>query len=367
MASDKNKQNKKKSVDVKKPKTKKTTGKEPVKKGAKAIKADSRPVSAKDKKKGDRSQKPLSKSPREAAGRSAAVKSAVKPTPKKSKKTTRTKGTDVAPRAESMGKKTTGKKRVVPAAAPAGRSAQKKKGAEKTAALLSDSGGLFTVPFLRRKFSFEPTKYNVDEEWWNTVTHSAAAVFSLLGFFLLVVPPLFRGDLVRVLSYGVFALSIFFVYFTSALYHGTAEREKKAFYHLLDHIAIFFLIAGTYTPVVLVMMGGVWGWSMFTVIWILALGGMVVKLYYAERLKSVSVGIYIMMGWLIVVAIGPMVEKIPSVTLSWLVAGGLTYTTGVIFYLWKKLSYHHTIWHLFAIAGSFFHFLAVYLYRGFSS
>jgi hemolysin III len=129
-----------------------------------------------------------------------------------------------------------------------------------------------------------------------------------------------------------------------------------------DHAAIFLLIAGTYTPFVLVTLRGPWGWSLFGVVWGLAIAGVALKFWFAGRFRLVSTIIYLAMGWLVLIALKPLTAALPRAGLLWLVAGGLCYSLGAVFYLWKRLSYHHAVWHLFVLAGGACHWVAIFRY-----
>jgi hemolysin III len=142
------------------------------------------------------------------------------------------------------------------------------------------------------------------------------------------------------------------------LYHASTAEATRRRLKVLDHAAIYLLIAGSYTPFTLAALGGAWGWSIFGIIWGLAAAGVVFKLFFTGRFKGVSTLIYIAMGWLIVIAIGPLVRALDAVTLSWLVAGGITYTVGTLFYMSKR-TYAHAVWHLFVLGGSVCHAVAV--------
>jgi hemolysin III len=199
------------------------------------------------------------------------------------------------------------------------------------------------------------------EEWFNALTHGAGVVASLAGGGILVTLAVLSGDVRRIVGAAVFVFALVLLYSASTLYHAIHHDPIKARLKVLDHCAIFVLIAGTYTPFTLVSLRGGWGWGLFAAIWLLAVAGIVFKLYYTGRFKRASTLFYLAMGWLVVVAAGPLAESVSQWTLAWLLLGGLSYTVGTVFYLNQRLPYAHGIWHLFVLGGSACHFAAVLL------
>jgi len=202
--------------------------------------------------------------------------------------------------------------------------------------------------------------YTPREELANAVTHGVGVALSVVGLVLMVVAAATRGDAWQVTSAAIFGTSLVLLYTTSTLYHSVPGVERKQVLRKFDHAAIFLLIAGTYTPFLLVSLRGPWGWSLFGVVWGLAVVGIALKFWFAGRFKVVSTIIYLAMGWLVVVAVKPLWIAVGVGGFSLLIAGGLCYTLGAGFYLWKRLPYHHAIWHLFVLAGSVCHWTAVY-------
>jgi hemolysin III len=194
------------------------------------------------------------------------------------------------------------------------------------------------------------------EELANSVTHGIAALASLVVGSVLIVYATLTGDAWRIVSAVVFSLALVVLYTASTLYHSGPTKSRL---EIFDHCAIYLLIAGTYTPFTLVSLRGPWGWSLFGVIWALAIAGIAIKLLLGTRFDLLSTGVYIAMGWLIVVASVPMIQAVPQQSLWWLVAGGVAYTAGTAFYHNRRLPYAHAIWHLFVIAGSACHVLAI--------
>jgi len=200
------------------------------------------------------------------------------------------------------------------------------------------------------------------EERANVITHAAGLVFSIIGLGVLVSRAVTSGSILGIVGGSVFGISLVFLYSTSTFYHMVSDPQTKRILRTLDHMAIYILIAGTYTPIVLINLGGVWGWSLFGVIWALALIGIVYKMFFTGRFETLSTLVYITMGWLVFVAVKPMLEAVAIPGLIWIAAGGLLYSIGVLFYASKKMPFHHTIWHLFVLGGSTCHYLAVLYY-----
>lgn len=198
------------------------------------------------------------------------------------------------------------------------------------------------------------------EEWANALTHAVGTALGLVAGIVLVAWSARDGTASQIISASVFAISLVLLYSASTLYHYARSASAKARLKVLDHCAIFILIAGTYTPFTLVTLRGTWGWWLFGIIWSLAGVGVLLKLRYTGRYKGLSTSIYLAMGWLVIVAIVPLVRALPSHVLLLLFAGGLSYTLGTVFYMSKRVPYAHAIWHGFVLGGSALHYLAVY-------
>ncbi|MEF2155555.1 hemolysin III family protein [Luteimonas sp. FXH3W] len=203
------------------------------------------------------------------------------------------------------------------------------------------------------------SQYSASEELANALTHGIAAAAALGAGAVLITLSALWGDVWQLSGAIVYVATLFVMYLASTVYHSIPQPKLKARFKVLDHCAIYLLIAGTYTPFMLVGLRGPWGWSLLTVIWSLAAAGIAFKLFFTGRFKLISTLIYIAMGWLIVVAVKPMMNSLSAFTLQWLLAGGLFYTLGTVFYMAKKIPYSHSIWHGFVIAGSACHFVAV--------
>lgn len=200
------------------------------------------------------------------------------------------------------------------------------------------------------------------EELANSITHIVGAVLALAGLVVLVVSASLRGDAWRIVSFSVYGVALLFLYSSSALYHGVNGRAKK-FLRLMDHQAIYLLIAGTYTPFVLVTLRGALGWWLFGIIWGLAALGIALDTFHNKGRRIPQLVIYLVMGWLVVAALGPLLRALPARGTLLLVLGGLFYTSGVAFYVMdRRFPYFHAVWHLFVLAGSLCHYFSVLLY-----
>lgn len=196
----------------------------------------------------------------------------------------------------------------------------------------------------------------------NSITHVLGSVLALIGLFFLVVRAALAGDPWKIVSFSIFGVTLVILYTSSALYHSIQGASKQVL-QKFDHTAIYLLIAGSYTPFTLVTLRGTWGWSLFGVVWGLAVIGILQDLLFAKRRSILSVVIYLLMGWIAMVAVRPLSRALPGAGMTWLVTGGLFYTVGIAFYaLDKKFAYSHGIWHLFVLAGSVCHFFTVFLY-----
>ena len=199
------------------------------------------------------------------------------------------------------------------------------------------------------------------EEWLNSATHGIGAVLSVIGTAALIIAAGQLGDAWKVVSFSIFGATLILLYLASAFYHGSRSPKLRSTFKTLDHCAIFLLIAGTYTPFLLVNMRGTVGWTFFSIIWSLAFTGVVLKIIFKHRFRLVRVGIYLAMGWLIVFASADLMNSLSETGLRLIIAGGLVYTIGVVFYLLDRIPYMHAVWHLFVIGGSACHFSAIYL------
>ena len=204
--------------------------------------------------------------------------------------------------------------------------------------------------------------YSLGEEIANAVTHGLGVVLAIAGLAVMTAFAALYGDAWHITACAIFGASLILCYATSTLYHSIQIEKVRRVLRTLDHSAIFLLIAGTYTPFMLVSLRGPWGWSLLVAIWSLALAGIALRLLLRGRLHGLVVALYVLMGWVVVVALEPMLERVATGGLVLLAAGGLAYTGGVAFYKWRRLPYHHAIWHGFVLAGSTLHYFAVLLY-----
>lgn len=204
--------------------------------------------------------------------------------------------------------------------------------------------------------------YTLGEEIANGITHGIGAGLSVAGLTLLVVLAALYGDVWRIVSFSIYGGSLIIVYLASTLYHSFQHPRLKQVFRIIDHASIYLLIAGTYTPFLLVSMRGAWGWTLLAVVWGLALLGIGSKTLFTRRFQNPSTWLYILMGWLSVIGLREALVAIPAGSLVLIAVGGVVYTVGVIFYAWKKLPYNHAIWHLFVLGGSVCHYFAVLCY-----
>lgn len=214
--------------------------------------------------------------------------------------------------------------------------------------------------------SGQERQQTLGEEIANSISHGLALLAALIAAPFLIVSAVRHGDLLNVIGVSVFAATMVVLYSTSMLYHALpsvrALRAKKVF-QILDHSAIYLLIAGTYTPFTLGVLRGPWGWTLFGLVWAMALVGIAAKSFAGIRWPRLSTFLYLAMGWTALIAIKPMWQLMPGWGLFWLVAGGLAYTLGVIFFvLDERVKYSHFVWHLFVAAGTAFHCVAVFYY-----
>ena len=205
-------------------------------------------------------------------------------------------------------------------------------------------------------------RYSVREEIVNTATHSVGILLSIAALTVLVAFSSLNGDVWHIASTSIYGTTLILLYTASSLYHAIPYSKAKQVLRRLDHAAIFFLIAGTYTPFVLVNLRGPWGWTLFGLVWGIAIPGVLLELVSRKRYKRLSLSLYLGLGWLVLIAIKPMLVSVETNGLILLLTGGLCYSLGVIFYVWKRLTYNHAIWHLFVLAGSVLHFFSVLFY-----
>ncbi|HIA93841.1 MAG TPA: hypothetical protein EYO16_01015 [Candidatus Marinimicrobia bacterium] len=197
------------------------------------------------------------------------------------------------------------------------------------------------------------------EEIANLLTHGIGTIASTVGLVFLLYFAIIKGGIWEQVSFSIFGVTMLIVLLSSTIYHTIRTPKWKKIFQTVDQSAIFLLIAGSYAPFCLVSLRGVWGWSILSVVWVLAITGIILKIYFRDRVVKPFMILYVAMGWLCVIAIKEMLEKIPEFSLLFIVIGGAFYMFGIIFYLWEKLPYNHAIWHVFVIGGCASHYIAV--------
>ncbi|WP_342599200.1 hemolysin III family protein [Psychrobacillus sp. FSL H8-0483] len=197
------------------------------------------------------------------------------------------------------------------------------------------------------------------EEIANAIIHGIGALLSVAALVILIVSSVMHGTVWHVVSFTLFGATMVLLYVSSTLVHGFPAGRAKDVFEILDHSSIYFFIAGTYTPLLFLAVKGTLGWTLFGIVWGLAIVGTVFKAYFVKRFLHMSTLMYILMGWLIVFAWNPLVANMSSQGLILLAIGGLLYTVGAVFYVWRGFTYHHAVWHLFVLAASVLHFFAV--------
>lgn len=205
-------------------------------------------------------------------------------------------------------------------------------------------------------------RYTLLEEILNASTHGLGILLSIVGLVVLVAFATLEGSALLITSCAIFGSTLIFAYSSSTLYHAITHEKAKRIFRQFDHAAIYFLIAGTYTPVVLVLLNGTLGWTIFSIIWATTIFGVTLKFVFPNRFKKLSVTLYLIMGWFIIIAMNQLFENMQSGGLWLMLLGGIFYSVGVIFYVWKKLPYNHAIWHLFVLGGSISHYFMVLFY-----
>jgi hemolysin III len=206
------------------------------------------------------------------------------------------------------------------------------------------------------------SQYSFIEEFFNSITHGVGIIISISALIIMVFFSSRYGNTIHIVSSSIFGIALVLLYTASTLYHSFQKPRIKHTFKIIDHSCIYILIAGTYTPFMLVTLHGTLGWTIFSVVWSLTILGILFKVFFINRFKIISTIAYILMGWLIIFAIKPLYQALPGNAIAWIVSGGLIYTLGTIFYAWEKLPFNHAIWHSFVLAGSICHFFAIMFY-----
>ncbi|WP_042346833.1 PAQR family membrane homeostasis protein TrhA [Bacillus massiliigorillae] len=204
--------------------------------------------------------------------------------------------------------------------------------------------------------------YTKKEEIVNAITHGIGVLLSIAALVFLVIYAAKYGTAWHVTSFSIYGATMILLYVSSTLVHSFPEGKVKDIFEIFDHSAIYLFIAGTYTPFMLVVLNGALGWTLLSIVWAIAIGGVVFKSFFVKKFMVISTVLYVVMGWLIVIAWNPLVETLPAAGIQLLVAGGILYTVGAVFYVWRGFLFHHAVWHLFVLAGSAAHFFAVLYY-----
>jgi len=210
-----------------------------------------------------------------------------------------------------------------------------------------------------KALALQERSQSLGEEIANSVSHGVGLLAAVVAAPILVLSAVRHDGAARIVGASVFAATMVLLYLTSTLYHALPGNRAKRVFRVLDHAAIFLMIAGTYTPFTLGVLRGTWGWTLFGLVWGLALAGVVLTAVGGGRYPKFTTGLYLAMGWLILIAVKPLWLRVPSWGLFWLFAGGFAYTVGVVFYAAKRVRYSHFVWHLFVLAGTACHFIAV--------
>ncbi len=204
--------------------------------------------------------------------------------------------------------------------------------------------------------------YSKTEERLNVMTHFIGMVFSLIALILMLNKVISLHDSIKIIAVVIYGVSLLILYTASTLYHNAKKAKKRRILNIFDHAAIFVLIAGTYTPFALITLKGFWGWLLFILVWLIAIAGIVFKLFFTGKYDKLSTALYIAMGWIVVFFIKPLLAALPLQGFYWLAAGGLFYTIGAVFYSISKIKYNHAIFHIWVLLGSWAQFMAIYFY-----
>lgn len=216
---------------------------------------------------------------------------------------------------------------------------------------------------MTNKRVYVSSKQSLGEEIANSITHGIGAALGTAALVILVVFASLKGDAWRIVSFSIYGASLVILYTASTIYHAITHEKAKRYFRIMDVSSIFLLIAGTYTPITLLSLRGTgWGWTMFGLIWGMALVGIIFKTFFDGKFEKLSIIFYVLMGWLAIIAIKPMITNLPPGLLFWIALGGISYTVGIIFLAATKFKYSHTVWHLFVLGGSISHFFGILFY-----
>ncbi|GIO25826.1 PAQR family membrane homeostasis protein TrhA [Ornithinibacillus bavariensis] len=208
----------------------------------------------------------------------------------------------------------------------------------------------------------ETHTFTTGEEVANAITHGIGVLLSIAGLVLLIVFSVMNGTALHVVSFTIFGSSMVILYTSSTLVHALPKGKAKDLFEIFDHSSIYLFIAGTYTPFTLLVIKGTLGWTMFGIVWGLAIAGIIFKAFFVKKFLVTSTILYLLMGWMVVIGWNRILDNVPYGGVALLVAGGLCYTVGTIFYMWRGFKFHHLVWHIFVLAGTICHFFSVLLY-----
>lgn len=204
--------------------------------------------------------------------------------------------------------------------------------------------------------------YTKKEEIVNAITHGIGVLLSITALVFLVINAVQNGSAWHVVTFTIYGVTMILLYLSSTLVHSFPEGKLKDLFEIFDHSAIYLFIAGTYTPFTLIVINGALGWTLLGIVWGIAIAGIVFKSFFVKKFMFISTVLYVAMGWLIVIGWQPLTDTLPTAGIVLLVAGGLLYTVGAVFYVWRGFTFHHAVWHLFVLAGSVTHFFSVLFY-----
>lgn len=204
--------------------------------------------------------------------------------------------------------------------------------------------------------------FSKSEEIANAITHGIGVLLSIAALVLLIVFSSMHGTALHIVSFTIYGVTMLMLYFSSTMLHSLPEGKVKNLFEIFDHASIYLFIAGSYTPLLFIVVQGTLGWTLFGIVWGLATLGIVFKVFFVKKFLFLSTLFYVGMGWLAIFAIKPVVENLPTAGIALLVIGGLCYTLGTIFYVWRGFKFHHAVWHTFVLAGSILHFFMILLY-----
>ncbi|WP_338469595.1 hemolysin III family protein [Niallia sp. XMNu-256] len=201
--------------------------------------------------------------------------------------------------------------------------------------------------------------FSKEEELSNSITHGIGVLLSIAALVILIVFAALYGNVWHVISFTLFGVTMLLLYTSSTLLHSLPPGRAKDFFEIMDHSSIYFFIAGSYTPYLLVTIQGKAGWTLFGIVWGLAIGGTIFKTFFVKKYLFTSTLLYVVMGWLIVFVWNDLSANLPSISLLLLIIGGLLYTFGAVFYIWKLFKHHHAVWHVFVLGGTVCHFFSI--------